>query len=156
VCFGFARPADCNLPSGLASLTRVDRAYTDSPHSSITRVFEDFVNATGIGEYGFPIDSSGLILFQGGMAVHDSVQRAERIMWMEPSGYLQTNWTAEGDGRDVSSAGTLDLRVSRAFSDLNDPVVPTDFSIQLAMADGSLSDGLDMRGGDAADWARSL
>jgi len=128
-----------SLPSGLAALTRVERGYTDSPHSSVTRVFEDFINATGIGTYGFPTESSGLIVFQGGMPVHDSVQRAARIIWSVPGGYLQTNWTAAGDGRDVSDARTLDLRVSRGYDPSVDVLGNTDFSIQLSMADGSLS-----------------
>jgi len=129
-----------DLPAGLTALTRVDRGYTDTPHTSVTRVFEDFINATGIGQYGIPTESAGLMVTHITVPNHDPVQRSARILWTDPGGYLQTNWTAADSGRDVSDARTLDLRVSRAFSPLNDPVLgTTNFSIQLSMADGSLS-----------------
>src|SRR5262249_1645734 len=50
------------------------------------------------------------------------------------------NWTTAGAGNDISSYVTLDLRVSRRFDTLNGPVDSiTNFSIQLAHADGTLS-----------------
>ena len=69
--------------------------------------------------------------------------------------YFQTNWTVSGNGRHVHGFGTLTLRVSlqcgpSIFScsntiALNDPSAPTDFSIALVAADGSLSDAVHAR-----------
>jgi hypothetical protein len=129
-----------SLPAGLAAITRVDRGYSDSASSTITTVFEDFTGITGTSSYGFPNDSSGITIMHTGIAQHDPVQRAGRIIWSSPGGYFQTNWTDVGVGNNISSFQTLDLRVSRLFDPLNGPIDSiTDFSIQLAQADGTLS-----------------
>ena len=41
------------LPQGLRAITRVDRAFTPSPNTRVTTVFEDFNNPTGTSSYGF-------------------------------------------------------------------------------------------------------
>jgi len=129
-----------DLPSGLSSITRVDRGYTDSPSSSITTVFEDFTKVTGTSSAGFPNDASGITISHGGVPNHDTVQRAALITWSTAGGYFETHWTADGVGNDISGYVTLDLRVSRRFDTLNGAVDSlTNFSIQLAQADGTLS-----------------
>ena len=129
-----------DLPAALTAITRVDRGYSDSANSSITHVFEDFTGVTGTSSYGFPNDSSGIMINHSGVANHDPVQRAGIIIWSSAGGFFQTNWTDVGVGSDISTYKTLDLRVSRLFSDLNGAIDSvTDFSIQLAQADGTFS-----------------
>jgi len=129
-----------DLPNGLSSITRVDRGYTDSPSSSVTRVLEDFTGVTGTSSFGFPNDASGITIFHGGVPNHDPVQRSALITWTAPAGYFETHWTAAGSGNDISGYVTLDMRVSRRFDDLNGGAnTVTNFSIQLAQADGTLS-----------------
>jgi hypothetical protein len=127
-------------PAALTAITRVDRGYSDSANSSVTQVFEDFTRATGTSTYGFPNDASGIMINHSGVANHDPVQRAGIIIWSSAGGYFQTNWTDVGVGTNISTYQTLDLRVSRLFSDLNGAIDSvTDFSIQLAQADGTVS-----------------
>ena len=127
-------------PATLTALTRVDRSYSDTANSSITQVFEDFTGVTGQSTYGFSNDSSGIIISHGGVPNHDSSQRAAIILWEAAGGYFQTNWADVGSGNDISTYQTLDLRVSRQFNTLNGVIDSlTDFSIQLALADGTYS-----------------
>jgi hypothetical protein len=153
----------------LTSVTRVDRGYTDSPDSSVTTIFEDFDKPTGTSHYGFPNDASNITIRHAmcsgnpSVACPDSVpnhnsgdsytrfgqQQAAAITWLTAGSntFFQTNWSASGTGKDVSTQQTLDLRLSRqcattgcgAPNPLN-PAGPTDLSIRLAMGDGSLSD----------------
>jgi hypothetical protein len=126
------------LPAVVSDVTRVDRSYTDSPNAAVTAVFEDFTGASGTSQYGFTIDTSGLFSYtHGGVPNHSPVQRAALISWDAPGGTLQTNWTDAGTGTDISGYATLDLRASRQNSSLNPP--STSFSIQLVIADGSVS-----------------
>jgi hypothetical protein len=131
------------LPAVVTDVTRVDRAYTDSPASgpypgAPTTVFEDFSRPAGTSEYSFTIDTAGLLSYShGSVPNHDFSARAAVISWDTPGGTLQTNWTDVGTGNDISAYATLDLRVSRQDSLLNPPT--TNFGIQLVLADDSLS-----------------
>lgn len=139
----------------LTSVTRVDRGFTDSPSPDITTVFDDFP-ATGGNERL----TSNITLTFGTVPNHDAgdpygrpgQQRAAAISWTASGAntFLQSNWSAAGTGRDISSQRTLDLRLARQCvavagracqqaSPLN-PAGPTNFSIRLALADGTLSD----------------
>lgn len=129
-----------DLPASLTSITRVDRGFTDSPNSGVTTVFEDFTAATGTSTYGFPNDAVGIGVNHGTVPNHAPTQRAGQISWTSPGGYFQTNWAGIGLGTDITSFRTLDIRVSRQFSGLNGPILSsTNFTIQLALADGTLS-----------------
>jgi hypothetical protein len=129
------------LPAVATSLTRVDRSFSDSPNAFVTTVFEDFSNGTGTSEAGLSIATDGLSQYvHGSVPNHSPVQRAAQIQWTSPGGFLQTNWAADGTGYDISLYQTLDLRISRQFNPLNGPILSTtNFSIQLVMADGTLS-----------------
>jgi hypothetical protein len=129
-----------DLPAALTAVTRVDRGYSDTADPGITRVFEDFTGVTGQSTYGFSNDSSGIIISHGGVPNHDSSQRAAMILWEAAGGYFQTNWADVGSGNDISMYQTLDVRISRQFNILNGAIDSlTDFSIQLALADGTYS-----------------
>jgi hypothetical protein len=154
-----------DLPPVVTSVTRVDRGFTPSPDATFTKTFEDFDQPTGTNTFGFANNADGIsIVHRTGMPFDDPSQRAAFISWNSPSGtaFFQTNWAAPGTGRDISGFDSLDLRVSRqcavpddsfciAPSPLN-PAGPTNFSVQLVMADGSLSepqqlkDLIDLRG----------
>lgn len=141
------------LPPVVTSVTRVDRGYTPTPSSTNTAVAEDFDQPDGIGQYGLPTESSGgVTVTHGPVPRHSSVQRAGIISWTAPGSnvYFQTVALPVGQGVDISSFRTLDLRVSRQSSALN-PAGPTNFSIQLVLANGlsqavQLSSYTDLRG----------
>ncbi|HEX8492476.1 MAG TPA: SBBP repeat-containing protein [Pyrinomonadaceae bacterium] len=136
-----------DLPATVTSITRVDRGFTPSPNSSVTTVFEDFDKATGINTYGFANDvTSGVSVNHGADVVpnHDASLTAAIVSWTAPSSgdapYFQTNWTEAGKGSDISNYQTLDIRISRQFNAVQNPSTGTTFSIQLVMANGSVSD----------------
>jgi hypothetical protein len=136
-----------DLPDVVASVTRVDRGYTDSPSSSTTTRFEDFDQPTGTNTYGFPNNTANLSQYiHGGVPNHAPTQRAALLSWTTGGSgtYFQTNWTAAGTGSDISGYGTLDLRLSRQSSGLN-PADATNFSIQLVHDDGTLSDPVQLQ-----------
>ncbi len=137
------------LPDVVTSVTRVDRGFTDSPNTGVTTVFEDFDRPTGTNTYGFPNDASNITIAHGSVPNHNTVdpygragtQRAGAISWTTSGAntFFQTNWAEVGTGRDISGFLTLDLRLSRQDSTSN-PTGPTNLSIRLAMAGGTLSD----------------
>lgn len=148
------------LPPNVTSVTRVDRGYTDSPSSDVTLVFEDFDKPTGTNTYGSANDASNITINHGSIPQDSNndaygrpgVQRAAAISWTSSGGFFQTNWTNTGTGRDITAYQTLDVRLSRQCvlpgcqnpSPLN-PAGPTNFSVQMVMADGSISDPLQIQ-----------
>ena len=139
------------LPASVTSITRVDRGYTDSPDSSLTRSFDDFTAPTGFNSHGPANSSSNVSVFHGHVADHDPVQQfAALISWNGPGAdtFFQSNWTNPGSGMNASSFGTLDFRVSRQCADPTDLLCnkqsnwfnfETNFSIRLVGANGNLS-----------------
>jgi hypothetical protein len=131
------------LPLVITDITRVDRGFTPSPHPVFTLVFEDFDQPTGVNTSGVPNDASIVTITHGPVPRHDPIQRGGAISWSTAAEdvYFQTNWTVAGVGFDISPYPTLDFRVSRQHNPaLNpNPNLPTNFSIRLALADGSLS-----------------
>ncbi len=128
-----------DLPSGLASLTRVDRGFTHSPDASITQVFDNFQPASSNVRTG-----SGIAFAIGGIANHSGQQSVAQIAWngAGPSTFFQTAARA-----NVNASGfqTLDFRVSRQCGD---PACTkpdsffnfeTSFSIRLVDGNGSVS-----------------
>ena len=76
---------------------------------------------------------------------HDATQNAAQVEWTT-SGldrYFQSNWTVAGVGNDIGAYQTLDFRVSRGFGTLN-LATPTNCTIQLVMADGSVSSAVSL------------
>jgi len=136
-----------DLPSVVTDVTRVDRSYSDSPNYGVTFPLEDFSGPTGTSEYGFTIDTNGLLGYSHGFVPNHATtpppgQRAALISWNAPGGTLQTNFAPDGSGGDLSVYATLDLRVSRQSSALNPD--STSFSIQLVMADGSVTSSVSL------------
>ncbi|WP_394836755.1 hypothetical protein [Pendulispora rubella] len=139
------------LPAVLTNVTRVDRGYTDSSSSSITNVIEDFNQPVGTNSHGTPNDAAGITITHNTVPTHynkanNPDQKAGLISWQTASTetLFQTNWTVAGEGQDISSYKTLDIRLSRQNSSLN-PAEDTDLSIQLALADGSLSSAVSLK-----------
>jgi len=135
------------VPASLSDITRVDRGYTDSPNASVTLTFDDFDQPTGINSAGTANTASNVTVAHGGIADHDASQRVAQVAWSSASAntWFQSNWTAPGTGRNVSSYKTLDFRVSRQCGDPacnnRGPHWSTDtsFSIRLVGANGELS-----------------
>src|SRR5262249_56457875 len=59
------------LPAVVASVTRVDRGFTDSPSALVTRVFDDFPTVPTNTYSG-----NGVTVSFGGASQHDRAQRA--------------------------------------------------------------------------------
>jgi hypothetical protein len=123
---------------------RVDRGYTISP--ARTAVLEDFTQPTGTNPHG-SANTHGTNLTvehrRGLRGVDDDDQRLGAIAWTVGAAdtFFQTNWAAGGHGRNASAWATLDFRVARQSAPAN-AADTTDFSVQLASADGTLSGAL--------------
>jgi hypothetical protein len=107
------------LPPFVTAVTRVDRGYTDGP----VLEFEDFRNTAGTNTYGIPNEVVGISMIHAINAIPNHNARSDdrsqtdrpagRIFWAAPGGYFQTNWTAPGQGANISQLQTLEFRVSR-------------------------------------------
>ena len=120
--------------------TRVDRGYSPSPSAQVSRVVDDFDQATGTSSYGVPDDTNGISIANVNgeplgnflcpvpfvplniIPNHDPVQRAASLSWTQGGNdvFLQVNWTAQGQPGedltnlpDVGAAKALEFRVSR-------------------------------------------
>jgi hypothetical protein len=128
-----------DLPSGVTTLTRVDRGYADSPDASVTQVFDNFQPASSNVRTG-----SGVFVTIGGIANHSGQQRVAQIMWngAGPSTFFQT---AAAANVNASGFQTLDFRVSRQCGDpaCTKPDTffnfETSFSIHLVDGNGNVS-----------------
>jgi hypothetical protein len=159
-----------SLPALVTSVTQVQRAFTPSPKSTITTIFEDFDQATGTNSSGVANDDYVSITHvtatdcTGCLTVPDhfydfydpmpippvsQLFKAGAISWTSTDGnpYFQTNWTNLNNSADISGFQSLDFLVGRQRSSTA-PTLPntlnttavTNFSIQLVMADNSLSE----------------
>jgi hypothetical protein len=140
---------DQPLPAALKSITRVERGYTDTPDRDIVARLEDFSRPTGMSSNGQPNLARGITIKHGPVPSHDDRQRAAAISWSgNATGFFQTNLSPVGGGRGLAGFKTLEFRVSRQCSDFctrPNPLNaggPTDFTIQLVRANGSLSTGV--------------
>jgi hypothetical protein len=139
------------LPPVVTSVTRVDQGYTTSPSSTVTKVFDDFNpprgnDPTGVSNF---VNHADVSVAYSTVPRHDPSLRAAWISWNSsgPERYFQSNWTAAGVGNDMSAYQTLDFRVFRRVDvngNLLNPPDPTNFSIQLVMGDGSVSNGVSL------------
>jgi len=129
-----------DLPSALSDITRVDRGFTPSPDQDLTLRLEDFVKPTGTSTFGFPNDTSSISIAHDIVPEHDASLTGARISWIGSGTdvFFQTNFAPAGSGISLRRFDMLELRVDRAFDSLN-PAEPTDFSIQLVNADGTMS-----------------
>jgi hypothetical protein len=129
------------VPSDLAQVTRVDRAFVSTSDSSQVARVETFQGANGSGSLqGQPEDTQYVTVNHTSVLEHDSSLKAAQVLWNAPGSgvYYQDNWTAPGVGLDLSSVGTLDFRVSRNDNAQMNPTASTDFTVQLVAPDGSL------------------
>lgn len=134
------------LPAVLSAVTPIERSFQDSAASSVGIVLDDFDKPTGTSSAGAANEASGVTVAHGTVGNrHDPGQRAAALTWTRAgaSTYFQSNFTAAGAGRDVSSYAFVNLRAARQVSTQN-PATPTatSFKIQLVDADGKLSDAV--------------
>lgn len=130
------------LPGSVTSVTRVDRGFTPTPKSYDTTIFEDFDKPYPQNSSGNTNDvSTDLLVAYGTIDRHDPSLRAAIMSWTTSgsSVYFQSNWSASGTGVNVYGNRTLDFRISRAHSPSLNTTSSTNFSIQLVMANGSVS-----------------
>src|SRR5262245_2453183 len=133
------------LPAVVSNVTRVDRGYTDSPSATITKVFDDFPDAP-TNTY----TSRGVQFTIGGVAQHDSAQRAAAVSWANAAAnvFFQTNAALPVD---LSAQRTLEFRVSRQCHDDRchnagpDSHGTTNFSVQLVTGAGQTSSSVQLQ-----------
>ncbi len=124
------------VPTVVSDVTRVDRGYTDSPSTTITKVFDDFPDAPTNTYTAHGVQASF-----GPVAQHDSSQRAAAVSWNNsgPNVFFQTSVPLP---LDLSAQRTLEFRVSRQCHDrLCHNAGPgshtaTNFSVQLVTGTG--------------------
>ena len=128
------------LPSVVTTITRVDQGFTPSPSSIKTSVFDNFSPPVSN-----VVNHADVSLLHGPVTNHAPTLNSAWIRWTGsgPERYFQSNWTAAGAGNDISDYHTLDFRVSRRDDPLNLPA-PTSFTVQLVMADGSVSSAVSL------------
>lgn len=141
--FNMLFPSRFALPPALAAITPVERSFSDSAASTVSLILDDFDKATGTRTGRAANQSAGLTVSHGLAGNrHDSMQRAAAIAWTTSSAntYFQSNFTAAGSGRDLSTYQYLNLRVARQDSTQN-PATPqiTKFKIMLVDAAGNKS-----------------
>lgn len=131
------------LPTVVTSVTRVDRGYTSSPSSKVTRILEDFDQPTGTSSAGVPNVASNINIFHGLVPEHDDSLRAGAISWSRAGDdvYFQTNVARVGRGINISRYKTLDLRVENQEY----AATSTNFKVALVQADGQLSRPVSIR-----------
>ena len=134
-------------PSIIQKITRVEKGFTPSPNSSLTKVFEDFSGSLGSNNCS---SGSNTCTIGGAPGISTSVTRIGKyhdeslkilnVNWTSAGSgkNLQINWRAAGIGADISDYQTFDFRISRT-PDAPNIAGATNFSIQLVMANGSLS-----------------
>lgn len=136
-------------PSAIQNITRVERGFTPSPNSTLTTVFEDFSGLT-IGtvcpSVRCTMNGAGVSnVITNILPYHDESLNVLRVNWTTPGSdrSIQINRTSS---INVVGHQTLDFRISR----VPDTAVPsglnvsggTNLSVQLAMADGTLSNAV--------------
>jgi hypothetical protein len=133
-----------DLPSVVTGITRVDRGYTASPHTSVTKVVQDFDQTLGNNYCSTPnVCGSQVTAITVQIPHHDY---SDTVIPYSPrqQGALVT-WTAGGCDKyfQINAAGsvnlsgyqTLDLRISRQDSPQN-PATRTSFYIYLVTPTG--------------------
>lgn len=138
-----------DLPGKIDAVTRVERNFTPSPSTGSagkTTVFEDF-NTTSTGNCYSGTNTCDV---SGGAAVshlitnmspyHDDSLKVLKVDWTTPGNdrSIQINWRPTGTGANISDHQTFDFRIART-TETNVPGA-TNFSIQLVMDNGDLSD----------------
>ncbi|WP_394847085.1 hypothetical protein LZC95_06405 [Pendulispora brunnea] len=125
----------------------IDRGYTDSSSSVVTTTIEDFTQPAGKNSHGTANEQNGIDpIVHGTVPNHADAQKAGRISWQSASAdaFFQTNWSVAGEGQDISSYKTLDLRISRQYNETLNVAEQTSLSVQLALADGSVSNSVSL------------
>lgn len=153
-----------NIPMNVSAITKIERGYLLSPDSSQTLKFNslEFAASTAnlCGGSGVPfscseVDASKIEVLSSTIQPrsdtrpeinHDENFRSAIINWRSPSPKRYFQAKAPGASSNISSYQTLDFRISRRRNasdrltvDSLNSTDSTNFSIQLVMADGSVS-----------------
>jgi hypothetical protein len=129
----FARNLDpfYALNPAIAAVTQVDRSWIGSPADTVE------LDNMKTGVHG----ASGVNLGYTAVPEHDGSLRAATIGWATAGSgvWFESDWTSPGSGLDLSADQGIDFRVSRQVSSTVPVGAPTDLSIRLVGASGSLS-----------------
>jgi hypothetical protein len=144
------------VPSVVTSLTTVERGFTISPNSTLTKVIFDFIDPALPSPYpdppaGTTYDNPNTQFSYGRIQEHDYTPGPDpdpvalklgvgHITWTSANcgNYFQANWKALNSGESISAFKTLDFRVMNRNSALT-PSDPINFQIQLVKADGTVT-----------------
>ncbi|MBC7882127.1 MAG: hypothetical protein H7Y37_12440 [Anaerolineae bacterium] len=124
------------VPTNVSSVTRIERGFSETANSTITKVVEDFDLQTGSSSSGLPEVVSNVIVSHRSVFEHDTVQRAGFLSWTVGG----TNTFYQSDvtktiGLDLNAYKTFELRLENQLP----TTAPTDFSIALVYSDNTLS-----------------
>lgn len=133
------------LPDMAALVTRIDRGFTPSPDASLTLPFDN-LNNPAVTSYcappnTCPATTTHFTVTPTAVPNHYLGLRAAAIRWDQPGTdkMFEVGWAGSGGSVNLSTYQTLDFRISREDNSLLNLPVPTNFSIRLVRADGSLS-----------------
>ncbi|RYZ65300.1 MAG: hypothetical protein EOP05_20805 [Proteobacteria bacterium] len=115
------------LPSSLTSITRIDRDHIYTFDAFYSSVVDDFDQPAGMSSARKANQASGIEIEHSRF----SKPNHAAIKWTTGSSarFLQVNWTDPGQGRNISGFTSLDFRVGRMQSQIQE--ADTDFSIAL-------------------------
>lgn len=140
------------LPAALTAITQYARGFSPTVQATQYFVVDDFDKATGISTQNVANQSSGLTAYVHGNAgfSHDSTQRAARVEWSSPTGFLQLNDTTSAAGINVSAFRALEFRVGLlCFTPLcsanPNATGDVDFSVSIANANGTQSSSVTLK-----------
>jgi hypothetical protein len=125
-------------PEVVTQITQVDREFSPTHNPEENLILERFEQETGTNSSGHLNRLSGIEM------KHERLKRKQRagyIVWQMAGKetYFNAVVAADGEGIDLSAFKTLDLRIARTRSNLNNATT-TDFSIRLEDAAGNISE----------------
>ena len=119
----------------LTQAGRVDRDFAPFIDRTLFAPIDDFDKATGTSTSGATNDVQ-LVTVEN---ERYKWPRRAHVRWNQPdaNAYLQTNWSASGDGKSAAGFSALSVRVARPGTESSK--APSDFSVALVDAVGGVS-----------------
>lgn len=115
------------LPESLTAITRVDRDHIYTFDSVFSAVVDDFDQPAGQSSARKANQAVGIEIENSRFSKPNHAE----VKWTSSGSnhFLQVNWADPNQGRNISAYSSLDFRVGRMESQLNEPA--TDFSVVL-------------------------
>lgn len=122
------------LSKEVTSITQIDRDFTPTPAATEVEIVDDFDKDTLTSTRGYP-NSKNDITINNQFLENGHIQRAAFIEWEKASldTFFEAVMAPESHGRNLTDFSTLDFRIARKESRLNDSST-TNFTIVLVDA----------------------